>query len=83
MNLWLIGALALLPGFAPCFWLGFAGRTVDRVVAAQLGTVLTSLVLLLVGAGEQRSFFADMSLTLVLLSFPGTLVFARFLERWL
>lgn len=80
---WLAGAFALLLGFLPCGWMALAGSIVDRVVAAQIATVLTSLVLLLVAAATSYPSFGDLALTLVLLSLPGTLVFAHFLERWL
>jgi multicomponent Na+:H+ antiporter subunit F len=80
---WLAGALALLLGFLPCGWLALVGSMTDRIVAAQIATVLTSLVLLLVAAGTSYSSFGDLALTLVVLSLPGTLVFAHFLERWL
>ena len=83
MSPWLIAAAVLLVGFLPCLWVGVRGHTPDRLVAVQLATILATLIVLAIAAAEQRSYFADISLTLVLLSFPGTLVFAHFLERWL
>jgi multicomponent Na+:H+ antiporter subunit F len=83
VNLWLTAALALLPPLAACAWLGATGRTTDRLVALQLATALAVFMLILFARGFDQPSYIDLALTLVLLSLPGTLVYAHVLERWL
>lgn len=83
MNIWLIAALALLPGFVVCGVMLWRAEVVDAVVALSLASTLAALELVLLAEGLARSPFYDLALTLALLSFGGGLVFVRFLERWL
>ena len=82
MNVWLVAALFLLLGLIPCAIVGFREPPMDRLVALELASVITCLVLLLLAQGIHRPPFFDLALALGLLSFAGGLVFARFLERW-
>ena len=82
MNVWLIAALALILGLVPCGIVVFREPPMDRLVALELASVLSSLVLLLLAQGFHRPPFFDLALALALLSFAGGLVFARFFERW-
>ena len=59
------------------------GDAVSRLVALQAGTTQCALILLSIAVAFHRDIFADLSLTLAILSFGASLVFARFLERWL
>jgi multisubunit Na+/H+ antiporter MnhF subunit len=84
MNPWLATAAALLLCLAPCgFFIVRSDDPLDRLIGIELGGVLVALVLLLLSEGFERSSFADLSLTVALLSFPSGLVFTRLLERWL
>lgn len=83
MNIWLIAALAMLPGFVACGIVLWRAAVVDAVVALNLAGVLAALELVLLAEGLHRSPFYDLALVLALLAFAGGLVFARFLERWL
>jgi multicomponent Na+:H+ antiporter subunit F len=82
VNVWLIAALALLLGLVPCGIVVFRDPPMDRLVALELASVISSLVLLLLAQGFNRPPFFDLALALALLSFAGGLVFARFFERW-
>ncbi len=83
MNLWLITALALLLAFLPCGWVLARGRTMERFVAMQMAGTLTTLILLLLARGFGQPTFSDLALAFALLSFPASLLFAHFFERWL
>ncbi len=55
----------------------------DRLVALEGSGVLATLTLLLLAEGFHRLPFYDVALTMALLSFGGSLVFARFLAKGL
>jgi multisubunit Na+/H+ antiporter MnhF subunit len=83
MNLWLAGALGLLVALLPCAWVCVRSGRADRLVALQLATLCSVLLLVLLAEGLERPSYDDLALTLVVLAFPGTLAFAISLERWL
>jgi multicomponent Na+:H+ antiporter subunit F len=71
--------LCLLGSFIRCAH----GDALSRLVALQAATTQCVFILLALSIAFHRDTFVDLSLTLALLSFGATLVFARFLERWL
>jgi multisubunit Na+/H+ antiporter MnhF subunit len=81
MNEWEIAAAvltaALLPVGLVCLRRSFA----EGIVAVQLAGTVAALALLVLAEGEGREPFASLAVVLVVLSFAGTLVFTRFLER--
>jgi multicomponent Na+:H+ antiporter subunit F len=81
MNEWQVAATILIAALAPCGWVCMRRSFAEGVVALQLAGTLASLALLLLAEGEGRQPFADLALVLAALSFAGTLVFLRFLER--
>lgn len=83
MNVWLWAALALLLSLVPCLIVSFRGDLADRLVGLELASVLVTIELLLLAQGFHHPSFYDLPLTLVLLSFGGGMVFARFVQRWL
>jgi multisubunit Na+/H+ antiporter MnhF subunit len=84
VNVWLIGATALLAGVLPCGWVVLRGRLTEALVALELAGTLVTLVLVLLAEGFHRSSYFTLPLVLAALSFVGALVFVRFLgERWL
>ena len=83
MNCWWIAALALILCLVPCALACLRGDAIDRLVALEAATVIVSLVLLVIAEAMGRQSFADLGLTMALLSFAGGLVFARFLGRWM
>lgn len=78
-----LAAVLLLAGFGPCLLAVSRGDAVRRLVALELATPVVVLVLLLLAAGYRRSTYVDVALLLAVVSFAGSLVYARFLERWL
>ena len=83
MNVWLWAAFALLFSLIPCMIVSFRGDLADRLVGLEMTSVLVTVELLLLCEGFHHPSFYDLPLTLVLLSFGGGTVFARFLQRWL
>lgn len=83
MNAWLIGATALLVGLGPCLFVCLRAPIMDALVALELSTVLVTLTLVLLAEGFERSSYYALPLVLSLLGFGGSLVFVRFLDRWL
>jgi multisubunit Na+/H+ antiporter MnhF subunit len=84
VNVWLVGATALLAGLLPCGWVLLRGRLTEALVALELSSTLVTVVLLLLAEGFHRSSYFTVPLVLAALSFVGTLVFIRFLgDRWL
>jgi multisubunit Na+/H+ antiporter MnhF subunit len=84
LNAWLAASLALLPALAiPVFKACQSRSTATRLVAVQLATSLTTLILILMTLAFDQSSFIDLPLTLAFLALPGTLAMALFLERWL
>ena len=83
MNAWLISATVLLLAMVPVSIQVFKGDTMDRLVALEMGGIMTPLILLLLTQGFERMALYDIALSAALLSFGGGLVFVRFLERWL
>jgi multicomponent Na+:H+ antiporter subunit F len=83
MNAWLIAAAVLTLGLVPCGIVCLRGRTMDRLVALELTGLLTALLVVLLAEGYDRPSLYDLALALAFQSFPSTMVFAHFLERWL
>ncbi len=84
MNAWLVSATVLLvAGLLPCLVVTMRSGSVERLVGLEVAGVVTTIVLLLLAQGFSRAVYLDLALVLALLSFAGSMVFARFLERWL
>src|SRR6185437_6321087 len=83
MNVWLAAVLALLPPLAMAGTVALRAGSADRLVAVQLATSISILILVLMSFAFDQPSFIDVPLTLAFLSLPGTLIFAHFLERWL
>lgn len=83
MNIWLTAAVALLPPLAATGLMAGAARAPNRLVGLLLASAIALFMLMLLSVGYDQPSFIDLGLTLVLLSFPGTIVYAHFLERWL
>jgi multicomponent Na+:H+ antiporter subunit F len=81
MNEWEIAAAVLTVALIPCGAVCLRASFSDGVVGVQLAATLATLALLVLAEGEGRQPFATLALVLVVVSFAGTLVFLRFLER--
>lgn len=80
--IWLGAAGVLLLGMIPCGWVVHRAGVLDALVALQLAGVIATLALLLIAEGIGRTILLDVALVSSVLSFAGSLAFARFLERW-
>jgi multicomponent Na+:H+ antiporter subunit F len=81
MSGWHLAAAALTAALIPCGWVCLRRSFAEGLVAVQLAATIAALALLTLAEAEARQPFADLALVLVVLSFGGTLVFLRFLER--
>jgi multicomponent Na+:H+ antiporter subunit F len=82
LDIALPAAFALLVAAVfPCLVATLRGEPVDRLSGLILAGPMTTLVLLLLAAGYGRPAYLDMAFIVALLSFAGSLVFARFLGR--
>jgi multicomponent Na+:H+ antiporter subunit F len=82
MSAFLIAALVLMVALAPCAWVCFRGSPEDRLVALGLSGTVQALVLLSLAVGFTEPALASLGTILAIMSNAGSLVFARFLERW-
>jgi multicomponent Na+:H+ antiporter subunit F len=82
VNGWLAAATALLFALPPLGWVVWAKAPIDGLAALELAAPIVTGCLLLLCEGVSRPEFADLALALAILSFGGSLVYARFLERW-
>jgi multisubunit Na+/H+ antiporter MnhF subunit len=83
MNVWIAAAIALTLGLGLCGFAIVRSATMNRLPALQVASTIAVLVLLLIARGVSQSSFCDLSLALALTSFPASLLFAHFYERWL
>jgi len=78
----LVAAVALSAvGLPLCIARTAVGSVLSRLVGLQLAGSVVALVLVLIADGAGRSSSLDIALVLSLLSFAGTLVFLRFMQR--
>jgi multicomponent Na+:H+ antiporter subunit F len=82
VNAALVTAIVLTAAGLPlCLARTAAGSVLSRLVGLQLAGTVVALILLLVADGIGRSIYIDLGLVLSLLSFAGSLVFLRFVQR--
>ena len=83
MNIWLASTIAFVLITVPCTILLVRAPLIDALVALQFGTGACVLALTVLAVGLNRPSFLDIGLTLAVLSYPASLLFAHFFERWL
>jgi multicomponent Na+:H+ antiporter subunit F len=82
VNAALVTAIVLSAvGMPLCLARTAVGSVLSRLIGLQLAGTVVVLVLLLVADGTQRSTYVDLALVLALLSFAGSMVFLRFVQR--
>ncbi len=81
--MWFAALLLMILSLVPCGIALMSGSLVMRLPALQLSGVLSVLSIMLVAQLYQQPSFYDLALALLILSFPGAIVFIRFVERWL
>lgn len=83
MTVWMLATIGLVPPAAAAMASALRGTVGNRLVAVQLATALSTVLLALMTFAFDQSSFIDLALTLSLLTLPGTLLITLFLERWL
>jgi multicomponent Na+:H+ antiporter subunit F len=83
VNAFLWAAVAMLVAVAPCFWALTRGAALSAVVAYEVVSSVTIMVLILVAQGFGRSGEFELAVLLAILLFGSGMVFVRALERWL
>jgi len=80
VNAWLVGVLALVGvGLPVATWIASRGDPVDRLVGLELAGVVATLALLAFAQAVAQPSYLIVPTIAVVLSFAGTLVFARLL----
>jgi len=79
VNVWFVGATALLVGLVPVAWVLIRGDILEALVALQLAGTVVAVVLLLIGEGFKRNSYYTLPLVLAFTNFVGVLIFVRFM----
>lgn len=80
MSPWLAGAIVLLAvGLPAAGWIASRGSPVERLVGVEMGNVIVTLELILFSQAVGQSSYLIVPLVLAVVSFAGTLVYARLL----
>lgn len=80
---WTLAALALFPAFLAAVLASGLLSIPQRLIAVQFATSLSVLLLIVLSFVFAQPSSIDLALSIALLTLPGTLLFALFLERWL
>jgi multicomponent Na+:H+ antiporter subunit F len=83
LNVWFLAALLLLPGLVACGAACLLFGVLDAVAALELAGVLNAVEFMLLSEATHRQPFIDLALVLAVMTFVGSLAFARLLERGL
>ncbi|HVY13975.1 MAG TPA: hypothetical protein VHB27_02015 [Rhodopila sp.] len=83
MTLWLWSVVAVVVAMLIPTVMACRGRMAERWVALQMGAALTVVILVIMSFAFHAAILMDLSLALVLLGVPATLVVAVALERWI
>lgn len=83
MTPWLLATIALLIPLCIALFMCGRGGVEQRFAAMQLVGSLGTLLLVLMTFAFAQASSIDLALTLGLLMFPATLLFALFVERYL
>ena len=78
-----VAVVLLVGAVAPCLVAVCRGTVGERAVALQGLSVVSVVLLAVVALAEERPSYLDVSLLLALVTFAGSMVFARFFGRLL
>jgi multisubunit Na+/H+ antiporter MnhF subunit len=73
--------ILLVGGLGPVIALGATGSPTNRLIGLELGTVVVTVLFLLLAQIADQSYELILPLVLVPLSFAGALVYTRILSR--
>lgn len=84
MSTWDVAAGALLLALLPCLLLAWAARDpVTRLIGVEGASAVATMLLMALAQDWDRASYLDLPFVLALLTYGGTLVYTRFVERWL
>ena len=83
MIAWWLALVLLFGALVPCLVVTMRGGPQDRIVGLEATAMIESQLVVVLARALGQTMLYDIALALALLSFGGSLVFARFLERWL
>lgn len=78
---WLASAAVLLIGVTACGVAAWRRSMFEALVALELAGTLSTIALVCLSVGYQRSVYANVPLIAAILNWAGSLVFVRFLDR--
>jgi multicomponent Na+:H+ antiporter subunit F len=81
MSPWLVAAAVLLASLPVPLWVCARRPLMDALIALELSGVIQTTVLLLLAEGFHRTALFDPALVLAVMTFIGSLAFARLMER--
>ena len=81
MSPWLVAAAVLLAAMVVPLWVCLRAPVMDALIAVQVAGVVQSTILLLLAEGFHRTALFDPALVLAVMTFIGSLVYVRLLER--
>lgn len=81
MNVYLIAATILAGAMLPCLLVILRGAIFEAVVALELCGALTTLALICLAEGFQRSTYFGVALVAAVATWIGGLIYVRFLAR--
>ncbi|MGN6254798.1 MAG: monovalent cation/H+ antiporter complex subunit F [Solirubrobacterales bacterium] len=81
MSPWAVAAIVLFGVLLVCVVLPALVEPVDGLIALELSGTVGTAILLLLSEHLHRQPFADLAIVFAVLSFVGSLAFARLLER--
>jgi multicomponent Na+:H+ antiporter subunit F len=81
--IWTLATAALMLGLACCMIACLRSRFSGGLVAYELASALSAMCIAALGEVFGRAPWFDLAIAMALLSLPGGLVFAVFLDRWL
>ena len=83
MNAFLLAAIVLLATLAPLLFVMVTADPIDGVVALELAGATIVLILLCLSEVYHRGVYFNVPMIAAAMVWVGSLVFARFLGRWL
>lgn len=81
MNAWLAAAAVLLVCIVPCGAVAVRGTRMEALVALELVAALSTVTLILLAQGFQRSAYYGVALAAAAGGFVSNLIFLRFMDR--
>ncbi|MEN6386303.1 MAG: monovalent cation/H+ antiporter complex subunit F [Phycisphaerales bacterium] len=81
--IWLIGSMALFAGLMPCFIIVLRGKIVERFFAVQTSQIVVVFSIIVLTISYDYMRYLDIGLVLSIIVIMSSIVFARFLERWI